>query len=442
MYHVPQKMSTKKKIELVVLICLILWGILFIVNYVRYTDGKKPIVALHIPHKYDDGTVDEYISLGYVYRAYKRNSVTKEEFVPFWVLMENPKALPDLPVVETGYNVPENPRKYDNYKGLVYFFDRGDLIGTYKCINTSVGCTKALSGYDSYNTTNNDPLTAFEAQPVLATIHGKFAFIDDSVEQNLTYGEPGYSRTVYLYRFLNEDLDEDGKKPEILAKYADVKMSEYVEDDEYGIGHNNKYIVKSMDNKKWGLINISKNGTITNVLEFEYDSISYDADTDYYILCKDGLWSIYDLDKETVVSAESVDPIYNVWTNNNLTTYFKTGRERTIGSETFIDYKIYKLNGQEFLTTDKVTQVIERDTFVMYVTAEDNKLHFMDYAKKEKYVVQLYFSEMVHDKYTNPAFEIQNENDKVMILRIYQGRDLTYDFESLTVFTVKWENNE
>ena len=48
---------------------------------------------------------------------------------------------------------------------------------------------------------------------------------------------------------------------------------------------------------------------------------------------------------------------------------------------------------------------------------------------------------MKHDKYTNPAFAIQNENDNVMILKIFQGRDLTYDYETLTIFTTKWENN-
>ena len=441
MYHVPQKMSTKKKIELVVLILLIIWGILFIINYLRYTDAKKPILAIHLTHKYDDGVVEEYVSLGYVYRAYKRNSITKQEMVPFWVLMENPKALPDLPVIDTDYNVPENPRKYDNYKGLVYFFDRGDIIGTYKCLNSSMGCTKALSGYDSYNLTNKDPLTAFAEQPVLGTIHGKFAFIDDSIEQDKQYGENGYSRTIYLYRFLNADLDEDGKKPEVLAKYADVKMSEYIEDDEIGVGHNNKFIVRSMENKKWGIISISEAGTITTVLEFEYDSISYDADTDYYILCKDEFWTIYDLDAKKTVSATSADPIYNVWNNNNMTTYFKTGRDKTVGKDTYTEYEIYKLNGQEFLTTDGITQIIERDSFIVYLTLNDKKLHFMDYGKKEKYTVQLYFTEMKHDKYTNPAFAIQNENDNVMILKIFQGRDLTYDYETLTIFTTKWENN-
>ena len=40
MYDVPKKMSKGKKIELVVLICAIAWGVIFIVNYFRYSNSK------------------------------------------------------------------------------------------------------------------------------------------------------------------------------------------------------------------------------------------------------------------------------------------------------------------------------------------------------------------------------------------------------------------
>ena len=107
-----------------------------------------------------------------------------------------------------------------------------------------------------------------------------------------------------------------GNDPEILAKYADVKMSTVDENYDIAYGDNDRYIVKSMDNNKWGLIKILKDGTIETPLEFEYDSITYDIDTDYYILCKNGTWYVYDLYKKEVVSVESSNPIYNVWRNN------------------------------------------------------------------------------------------------------------------------------
>ena len=84
MYQQKKKMSSKKKIELTVLVLLVLWFALLGINYVRYSDSKPLILAIHLTHKYDDGVTEEYVSLGYVYRQYKRNSVNREELVPFW----------------------------------------------------------------------------------------------------------------------------------------------------------------------------------------------------------------------------------------------------------------------------------------------------------------------------------------------------------------------
>ena len=147
------------------------------------------------------------------------------------------------------------------------------------------------------------------------------------------------------------------------------------------------------------------------------------------------------MNQEKVVSAESVDPIYDVWRNHNNTYYFKTGRDRTIGSETFTDYKIYRIDGQEFLNVDKVTSIDEKSRYVMYVTSEDNKLHFMDYGKNEKYVVQLFFSNLNHNNLSHPAYETVRDTDTTLTLRVYLGRELKYDYETVTIFTSRWELN-
>ena len=140
--------------------------------------------------------------MGYIYRSYNRNSITREEFVPFWVLLENPEPAPDLPVIDMDYNVPENTRKLDKYRGLLYYFNRkGELLGTYKCLNSTMDCNKAFGGWDDFNTLNNDPVTALETPKNLGMILEKFAFVDDSVSLQVKYGDPTYSRTVYLYRF-------------------------------------------------------------------------------------------------------------------------------------------------------------------------------------------------------------------------------------------------
>ena len=80
--------------------------------------------------------------------------------------------------------------------------------------------------------------------------------------------------------------DINGNKPEILAKFADVKHLKLEEYTELGTGDDYKYIVKSMDNHLWGLIKIKNSGKIEQVLPYEYESMTYDIDTGYYILCK------------------------------------------------------------------------------------------------------------------------------------------------------------
>ena len=233
MYQEPVKLSKKKKIEILLLILAILWGILFIINYVRYTHSQPLILAIHTTIDYDDGTVDEYISFGYIYRQYSRNAKKGEELVPFWKAREEPEARPDLPVVPKDYEIPDdNYSMADKHRGLLYYYDsKYEFVGAYKCLNTASDCNKAFGGYDDYNIINKDPLTALEEQHVMGNIYDKFAFVDDSEKQDKKYGDAGYSRTVYLYQFLLDDR-------KILAKYADVKDSTYNADLEKSNGEN------------------------------------------------------------------------------------------------------------------------------------------------------------------------------------------------------------
>lgn len=434
MYNEVPKMTTKKKIEIAGLIIAIVWLLLFIFNYVRYTQSKSLLLSIHTKQEYEDGYVEEYIGLGYIYRKYQRNALSKEEFVPFWVGRVTLESADDLPKPHTGYEVPDNPAAHSKFRGLLYFFDdRRDVIGTYKCINTVSDCNIATGGYDHYNTKNKDPLTQTK-EHTLGNIHGTYAFIDDSYTQDSEYGDPSYTRTIYLYKFI------DGET-EILARYADVKESTYDEDKELAGGDLSKYIVKNYDNNKWGLINISEKGNIEEILPFEYESITYDPDTKYYILCKDGVWTIYDLNNQKTVSNEIDEPIYDVWRNSNLTYYYKTGKDRVVGDEEFVDYKIYRIDGKEFLNKDKVIEIIERSNFVAYLTAEDKVLHFIDYSGEEKYKIQLQFTELDYNYLTNPAFEIWYEKEGIVVFRVYEGRDKSYTYENITVNTNHWEYN-
>ena len=440
MYNNPTPLTKKKIIELVLLLIGILWFILLGLNYVRYTKNKPLLFAIHIKsseNEYPDGYVEEWISLGYVYRIYNRVAISREEFVPFWITTERPAAANDLPKPETGYNIPDNPRHYDKFMGLLYFYstDNTDLLGTYKCIHSSQDCSIATNGWDRFDIIGSDPLTKRDPYK-FATLYNKYAFVDDSSKQNVKYGENGYVRTIYLYQF-------DKKDPKILARFSDIKDTSYDEYKERANFEKYTYIVKDYDSQKWGIIKVTESGNITNLLPYEYESITYDYDTGYYIMNKDNIWFAYDLNNEKQVSVESVDVIYDVWKNVNSSYYFKTGRERTVGSDTFMEYSIYRFDGQEFLKGDRITAVIPRKSFVMYVTQNDKILHYITYSKQEKATVKLAFTKLDHDDFTHPAFDIYSESDYSMALKVYQGRELKYDYDIVTVFTSNWDlNNE
>ena len=308
MYQEVKQISKKKKIELLVLVAVLLWGIFLLVDYVRYDSGKPPIFAIKNTIKYTDGEVREWLGIGYVYREYERVPITKVEFVPFWNLREEPEDRGELPVAHSNYDVPENKeRKYKQY-GLLYFYDdHRRLIGTYKCINSNGECDRTKTGWDSYHLTEKDYLEK-DDNKFLAVEENRYVFIDDSAKQNYPYGHELYTRIIYLYDIVNN---------EIVAKFADIKTSTDDESGDYSIGKDKNYILKDWETGKWGIRYLNTPPAedtkteivLDEVLPYEYDSITYDKDTGYYILCKKGKWYVYDLKNKKTVSAESMDPI-------------------------------------------------------------------------------------------------------------------------------------
>ena len=429
MYENKTPLTKKKVTEVIILICLVVWGLFFLIDYVRYSSGNPPIFALRLKAKYDDGYVKEYYGLGYVYRNYNRDSIHKVEFGPFWMPRQNPVATPDIPPTHKDYEVPSNNMRLEKYMGLIYFYNsKNKLIGTYKCINTVVECNRAFSGHDKYNILNNDPFTKTPAYK-MEVINEQYAFIDDSSPQQSKYGDVGYNRIIYLF---------DIKSNKIIARYSDVKGSIMDSSYEIATGEKSRYIVKNHKNDKWGLISISTKGNITEELGFEYDSINYDQDTGYYILSKDDKWFVYDLYKKEIKSIETADPIYDVWCNSNNTFYIKTGKERIVGSNNFIQYKVYRIDGKEFLTENEIVHIIEKAKYIMYISRTDKKLKFMDYRGDIKYEVQLYFTVMDSDDLHHPAFRIDYDKKDYLVLWVYKGRELEYDYEQVYLDTLNW----
>lgn len=62
----------------------------WVTDFMRVRDDKKPMFCIKkIEHKYDDGTTEECVGLGYKVYTYNRKSINlKSQFAPFFVRME------------------------------------------------------------------------------------------------------------------------------------------------------------------------------------------------------------------------------------------------------------------------------------------------------------------------------------------------------------------
>ena len=429
MYNERKPIPKKKMIELIIIICILLWVLFFIINYVRYTNDNPPLLSLPVAtRKCDDGKVYQYYAIGYVYRKYNSTSTNYTEFVPFW---KGLKACPEtggLPVVPKEFDVPANPKRLTTYRGISYFYDRKvEILGAYPCINTEDKCDVAASGYDEYNIKDTDELYKVDPKPHMHALFNKYGFVDDSVEQDKEYGDKQYVRTIYYY-----DMNDH----KILERFGDVKYSR-IDAYNYGLGdEKNRYIIRDYDTRKWGLLKFKKDGTYKQILKFEYNSINYDEDTGYYILNKDNKWSVYDLDNNKYILENKDDIIYDIWQNGNLTYYYKIGV--TYDKET--SFRVLNLDNAFLLNKEHVIHVLAKKKYIMYITSNDKKIHFIDYTGEEKETpIQLYFLSLYSDSKTHPAFTYEAPDDEYTVsIRVYKGPEYKYEYESHFISITSW----
>ena len=429
MYNQKKPITKKKMIELSIVIALLLWVLFFIINYVRYTKDKPPLLSLPAPARTcDDGKVYQYYAIGYVYRKYNSTSTNYSEFVPFWKGLKRCQESGGLPLIPKEFNVPSNRKKATAYRGLAYFYDKkASLIGAYPCVNTEDMCDVAASGYDKYNIRDTDELYKVDPKPHMHAVFNKYGFVDDSIEQKREYGDKQYVRTIYYYDIENH---------KILYQFGDVKYSR-IDDYQYGLGdEENRYIIEDFKTRKWGLLKFKKDGTYKEVLKFEYDSINYDEDTGYYILNKDNKWSVYDIENDKNILEDKYDIIYDIWQNGNLTYYYKIGD--TYDSAT--EFRILNLNDEFLLNKEHIIHILPKKKFIMYITSNDKKIHFMDYTGEEKDTpIQLYFLSLYSDSKTHPAFTYEvPESEDAIVLKVYKGPEFKYEHEIYTVSTRSW----
>lgn len=415
MYSLESKKKRRKIIEIIGISIVLIWAIIFLIDYIRFESSKHPLIVFNTQTtKFSDGMVKEYISLGYVYREYNRRSIGDTELTPIWKKMQRPESIDDYPVTYKNYNIPENLNMNIKYKGLIYFYNNSDLVGTYKCINTKSDCSPAVSGNDKYNIQAIDALNSLIEQPFFYIFDKNYAFIDDSYEQ-ANANKNQYKRTIYLF---------NAKKNKIIAQYADIKYSVVNEAGSYADGANNNFIVMN-SNKKWGIVNI-KDGKIKEVLPFEYESINYSLTTGYYIVKKGDWYVLKDLKTKELTTAFK-EPIINVIKyKNNLIIETATLIEKNKYS-----YKLSLDNGTEILNDSNIIQITLHENFITYVTSDLN-LFITDYENNKLITdqIKLYFSTFAATKDTLGAYEITVLTDFEQIkISVPRAKELlsTYD---------------
>ena len=87
----------KKVISILFSVAMVCWIGIAIYDFLRCGqkdengNALKPLIVFNQKvYTYDDGSVTEYMSLGYKYIEYNRSSLRAYEFGPFWVDIREP----------------------------------------------------------------------------------------------------------------------------------------------------------------------------------------------------------------------------------------------------------------------------------------------------------------------------------------------------------------
>lgn len=407
MYNSKAKRRKKRIIEIIVLSVFVLWLVFFVIDYIRYKDTNKPLITIaHRTVEFEDGTVDEYYSLGWVYREYKRRAIGDIELTSIFKRMQRPAVQSTLPLALKNYDIPENKEKLDEYKGIIYYYNYGGArIGTYKCINSDNSCTKAVSGYDEYNINQLDPLNSIESMPKFDTYDLNFAFIDDTATSNDSANALQIRRIIYLYDVANN---------EILAQYRNVKYST-INNYNKADGYNGYFIVQN-DDGKWGIITPTSNGPITR-LDFQYDSINFNETTKKYIVKKDNQWFLYDIETKEFSSGFE-DIILDAYEADGKL-FVKTVYTKDIGEKEVLYFNLYDSNKTPFLTEDGIIGIQIYNKFISYLK-EDSYLRFINTNGQELLSggIKLNYASIANDLDNTPCYSIEVFNTGNIVVSV------------------------
>ncbi len=356
----------KRRIIVIIILLIILSYLGILLNDIRrFRNGDNPLIILSSSTKeYDDGKVESYYSLGWVFRNYARETINTQELVPFWT----PIAMDDvlnrtivdesLPKIES-YKIPDNKDKRSKVGGVLFFYDKDqNLLGTYKCILSENECEVTVSAY------LDEDRNVRQVDTVMDYIDNRYVFISEYKSRNTSVEE----KTVYLY---------DMKAKHIIAQYEDVRYSRVVEKDynKYiGINYGSKFIAKK-DNY-WGVDEVNK-GMVSNFVNYEYKLINFDEETNLYILStKQGKWVVFNPNNNVYTSP--IDKIIESVHYKNEKAYVVAYEK--VGYNTK-NYYLYDEDGNNVLIKEDVDNLVAYDDFLIY--AKGDTIYIINYDGQE-----------------------------------------------------------
>lgn len=192
----------------------------------------------------------------------------------------------------------KNPNANKEFKqdGKLYFYDNGNLLGTYTCENEEY-CDYAISK-------TNYPHLLDEYKPNTPTkielINGRFAFLLDTTTENIQNAK------VILY---------DVTTGKIMGEYKEVKN--------YGIGiENNIYLVKNA-NDKWGALEFYDGVNLKIPFLYDYIGLANRVDSstnliiaNTFAVLKENEWKLINSNNKEV-STTTKEEIYS-YSNNHI----------------------------------------------------------------------------------------------------------------------------
>ena len=348
-----KKLLIRRIVVVSTILVVSLYTIFFLVDQSRFKKGQKPLITFkEVTKTYNDGTVTSRYGLGWVFREYNRESLLDTEMVPFWkrIRQDYDAATTvdsNLPQVVTGYEVPDNPDELEKVDGVIFLYDGGHLLDTYKCILSDTDCEIATSYLYS-----DEVSGMYDVK--MSIVDKRYAFIREYQDKG-TENETSY---VLLY---------DIKNKQILAKYEDIHYSK--RENGKGIIDSSKYIIKK--NGLWGIDQVI-NGRVSNVLDYRYYGINFYFNSKKYVLKSDEGYQIYDINANSF-SNFITDKIEDI-VGSGANTFYTT---KTVNNDG-VFYTLYNANTLESVLDNTASYIELHNGFIAYV--RDNKLYLSDFS--------------------------------------------------------------